>query len=1080
MNLYWKGDYVAAFQRLDQAIRDTEQSSQPNAKDLGNLLTTKAYGLMALGNPKQAENVLTRAMRVAEPAVGPNHPTLGRALVGLAACRLAQGRIIDAKTALQKSFSIVGTYYGSNHLAYALNAQIEAMMLLVEGKVSDARAVSDNVSRIIGKACGRDSYYYGMCLYFEGLLAAHTAHYTQAKGLYEASRACLERILGTNHVALMLVNTGLADLYQQLGEYRLAWPLMHQNLAILEGTLGRETPLVANALGSLGLLHYKLGNYADAELAFRICLDIREKHLGEDSAAFAVTINNLALPLMALGKDDAAGYWLESAARKLREATGNDSLPLAAVLLNQGVLAGQRQELQKAKRLHEEAIAMRSKILGQTHPLLAEALDSYSNLLRELGDWKAARSVAEKSHKIKVASFGELHPSFADSLETLGDIATHDRAFAEARRLYWATYLIRKELLGLAHPSVGYALMGFAKACSAQGDLSEAVEACSTVCSLHRGYMVRQFPRSTTGASLGLVSRMLGASGMLHSLCGLLDSNAPLVAAISGAHPLARTKGTLEEVQATQAALEADQNESVKTLHEKQKSIQAELRALEESKLPLADCLARQQELGAELGSLGKRLGDQILLVGDLIAERDVNLPRIAQELPVNTALVDIAHYRDYDHSAQTNNWREKRYAAYLTFPMSGDWTNQGVRRVDLGGAKPIDEAIAQLHQLILDKRIAPKRLEPVLRRLSALVYAPLAPHLSNVSHLLICPDGQLSRLPFEMLPIEIGLTNRYLIEEKTISYLSSAREIVRLASRVQGSKAKPRTSKPLVMGDPDFSCDLASKGGGQVAGLGAARTRSNRDDDTVAETFTPLAFRSRALTGFSFTPLPGSGQEAQAVSRLLGEDCILRLGATAREAELKAVVSPRVLHIATHGFFLSDQEFKATNSFRDSPFFSGPQAALRHLARQEGDWENPLIRCGIALAGANHATQITNALTEDGILTGLEASLLNLQGTELVILSACGSGAGDVKIGEGVMSLRRAFTIAGAESVLASHWNVADEATTRLMTDFMRRWHAGAPRVQAWREAQLSLLRSKDFASPYFWAAFTLTGQWR
>ena len=142
------------------------------------------------------------------------------------------------------------------------------------------------------------------------------------------------------------------------------------------------------------------------------------------------------------------------------------------------------------------------------------------------------------------------------------------------------------------------------------------------------------------------------------------------------------------------------------------------------------------------------------------------------------------------------------------------------------------------------------------------------------------------------------------------------------------------------------------------------------------------------------------------------------------------------------------------------------------------------MVRCGVALAGANHAARLTNAVAEDGLLTGLEASLLNLQGTELVILSACESGAGEVKIGEGVMSLRRAFRIAGAETVLVSHWKVNDKATSQLMTEFMRRWHDGEPRGKAWHEAQLSLLRSKgasqDFSNPYFWAAFTLTGRWQ
>jgi CHAT domain-containing protein len=233
----------------------------------------------------------------------------------------------------------------------------------------------------------------------------------------------------------------------------------------------------------------------------------------------------------------------------------------------------------------------------------------------------------------------------------------------------------------------------------------------------------------------------------------------------------------------------------------------------------------------------------------------------------------------------------------------------------------------------------------------------------------------------------------------------------------------------------------------------------------------------SRDYCGTKFKPLPGAEAEARSVAGLLGSDCILRVGADAREATLKAVVSPRVLHLATHGFFLSDQEFKRTNGLAgDSLLFSG-------LARQMSsgeDWENPLVRCGIALAGANHASQITNAVAEDGLLTGLEASLLNLQGTELVILSACDSGTGEVKIGEGVMSLRRAFRIAGAQTVLASHWKVSDQATRLLMTEFIRRWRSGEPRAKAWRESQLSLLHSKEFGNPYFWAAFTLTGQWK
>jgi CHAT domain-containing protein/tetratricopeptide (TPR) repeat protein len=461
--------------------------------------------------------------------------------------------------------------------------------------------------------------------------------------------------------------------------------------------------------------------------------------------------------------------------------------------------------------------------------------------------------------------------------------------------------------------------------------------------------------------------------------------------------------------------------------------------------------------------------------------ESRVSFGQIQKSIPANAVLVDFVLFHPQE-AVGVNQPKPPRYVAYLTFPLAKDSTNIVVERVDLGEAAPINDAVELVCKRMSAGQFAAKDLPAALQKLSQLVYAPLAPHLTNSSHLIVCPDGQLSRLPFEMLPIG----NQFLIEEKTISYVTSGREIVRIAS----PKSSVHSSKSLVMGNPDFNLDLNVAQASQPAGSAGILARSygdaKQDASQLAGKMPALlslaATRSlsRSYRGMIFTPLPGSGMEATNVAGLLGPDATLRLGADAREAELKAVVSPRVLHLATHGFYLPDQEFKRTNGLNNSML---DFTARRSLAPPGQDWENPMVRCGIALAGANHALQITNAIAEDGLLTGLEASLLNLQGTELVILSACDSGTGEVKIGEGVMSLRRAFRIAGAESVLASHWPVSDKATSRLMTEFMQRWRAGEPRAQAWREAQLKLLRSKgtkeDFSNPYFWSAFTLTGQW-
>jgi CHAT domain-containing protein len=208
------------------------------------------------------------------------------------------------------------------------------------------------------------------------------------------------------------------------------------------------------------------------------------------------------------------------------------------------------------------------------------------------------------------------------------------------------------------------------------------------------------------------------------------------------------------------------------------------------------------------------------------------------------------------------------------------------------------------------------------------------------------------------------------------------------------------------------------------------------------------------------FAPLVGARQEAEAIKSSFPDADILT-GLQATESAIKQIAAPRLLHIATHGFFLDDDAGKAVSGTR----------AINAKAKID----NPLLRSGLALASAN----VSRGSNDDGILTALEASNLDLWGTKLVTLSACDTGVGEVRNGEGVYGLRRAFMLAGTESLVMTLWPVSDQVTRELMNVYYAGLKSGRGRGEALRHVQLSMLRRKDRHHPFYWAGFIQSGEW-
>jgi CHAT domain-containing protein len=1080
--------YIERSLKLLNALPDNAENLETKANQYWGL--GLSYSLHFELDP--AIKAFNESLKLREKLVGADDSSLVEVLINIAISHSAQGRPIDAIPLLERALAISEKKFGPESAEAATALALLGETRAAAGQFEPALACLKRSLQIREKILPPTSPDLGTATSSLGTIYLKIGDYGQAMPLLERSVLLLEKSyvphddVSASQFADALNTLGTAQL--NIGEYDKAIATLQRSVAVNELALGSASINLVFPLNSLAGAYRTRGDFDRAQPLLERALRILEGTPSLMNSVRVETLNSLAWTLLSIGDEDAALKLFSQARDSGEKQLGSTGVPFAFSLNGLALIKERRGNIAEALALSERSLAILEKTLGPLDPSVAAALVNTSELVERNGDADRARSMLQRALAIEQKALPPNHPSIGNTLDKLALLSFKRRNFSEAQAL-WRKSIAIADSVAQDNPDTCWRLGGLGTAEIFNGDVPKGVAEFVEGWKRLRRCIARQtvFQQGSSAASMRKQEQF--GRDWFNSLCELSPLTTSQPAAVSGAEQLAFGKALLEEIETIRAKLTTEGRTQVQALRDQADSARMRLLAIPKQQgagwLELGTDWQNPQrsKLEAELKGIEEKLASASGLVSQTISESKVSLIEIARRLPPTAALIDFVQYRRYDTQWMEQHYQglgnrfiayapyEQRYAAYLTFPLVGDSANVVVTRVDLGEAAPIDEAVGVIAKRFAAGQYRAKDLQPALQRLSDLVYVPLAKHFTNVSHLIICPDGQLSRLPFEMLPVG----NKVLVEEKTISYVTSGREVVRLAS----SKSNIQSSKSLVMGNPDFDFDLKSFPEKRVTRV------PNSNEEARGKAGTPVTHPSdnglavtrslsRDYSGLKFPPLRGAEAEARSVAKLLGDDGVLRLGAEAREAELKSVQSPRVLDLATHGFFLSDQEFSHTNSG------SADIDARQGVSTTKTDWENPLVRCGIALAGANRARQIPNAVAEDGLLTGLEASLLNLQGTELVILSACDSGSGEVMNGEGVMSLRRAFRIAGAETVLASHWKVSDKATSQLMTEFMRRWRAGESRANAWREAQLSLLHSKDFSNPFFWSAFTLTGQWR
>jgi CHAT domain-containing protein/tetratricopeptide (TPR) repeat protein len=1023
-------------------------------------LNKEVISLYRQGNYEEALARCIETCELARSSLGEEHPEFGSCISNLALIYKTTGKYGLAEPLLKQSLEISRKVYGENDPDFVTSLNNLATLYSDTGRYAEAETLYLRALDIIRAGAGEENAFFVKSLNNLASLYKSMGNYVDVEPLYKKAADILLKISGADQPDYGVVLSNLAQYYYLAGRYSEAESTYRNSLDIIGKALGEQHPAYARTLNNLGSVYEATGNYAGAEPLYRQALQIFTSKLGKQSTDAAAALNNLAGLYKTIGDYDRADSFYRQANDIWRAALGENNLEFAAGLNNVADLYYLTGKFDAAEQLYVKVLQIQRSSLGEKRPDVALSLQNLAALYKTIGRYPEAESLYRQALDIWEATLGSGHPNVALALHNLASLYHGMGRYGEAEPLYRQALEIKIAVLGKEHPDVANTLNNLAALCAATSRQGEALELMKHAQSIDDRLIRHVFSFATESQRMGYIAVIRGEMHSFLSLISQYLSNSP-TAVTDGLDMVLKRKAIVAEALAAQrdsilGGRYPDLAPALRNLRTLNTQIAQKIMSGPGPEGPEAH---RQliEKWSAEKESVEVFLAGRIPEIDLERKITEANRAKVAGALPEGTVLVEFVRFNPFDFKAIPAQgqpiWKPARYLAFVLLPGQPD----NIQMIDLGEADLIEEMISDFRGAITGRAEKPAgdAAKGVLGsvtdagfKLREALFDPLKKVLGDRKRLIIAPDGDIYRLPFGVLPVD---KERYIIEDYHISYVGSGRDLLRF-----GAGSAPGGAAPIVIADPDY--DLQAGARSVETGAGAEQQRQSRDMVRYAS---------------HFMRLPGTRVEGERIAAMLGVKALEGGSATKRNVE--DARSPRILHIATHGFFLPDQQRPpGGKEFQTDRGKTGAADLANPLSR---GMENPLLRSGLVLAGANTWLQgkALSPEAEDGILTAEDASGLELLFTDLVVLSACQTGLGDIKAGEGVFGLRRAFLLAGAKTLVMSLWKIPDEETRMLMEGFYKRVLEGRPRAEALREAQLEVKAASP--EPLFWGAFISQG---
>jgi CHAT domain-containing protein len=841
--------------------------------------------------------------------------------------------------------------------------------------------------------------------------------------LHMQAIAIYKENLVDSYLDYALCLNSLGSFYYGMCRHSETEPLFLEALKIRKEILGETNAWYLVSLNNLASLYKVMGRYAEAEPLYKQTLQIKKIKVGESAPSYAVTLNNLAQLYELMGRFAEAEPLYKQSLNIRKENVGENNPTYALSLSNLAQLYSSMERYGEAEPLLQQALEIFRATQGETHPNVAIRLNNLGKLYLNTGRYAEAESFLHQALKIYKEKLGEGHPNYAASLFGLAKLyQTMDTLPQLTLSYYEHALAISQKVYGNNHPNTSTIQAGLASFHYNRGEVAQALVLFASRLDFLENYVHKYF-------------NYLGESEREAFYTNLKDDfeqYTELSFREYQTHP--ELLATAYNLQLRYKALLLSTTNLIK-----QRIISSGDRQL----------IALYDEIQALKQMLGKTaaLSDQEFLLQrgvkrdtleQVLANKDQQLTQLSglyaneSKLPTwedvraklgkKEAVVEIIRFRNYDYLRQEFT-KTVNYAALIV--TAGTKEHPEVVFFDNGDFLE-NKAISFYRNSMQVQTDDPVSYENF--------WKPLKTKLKKIEKVYFSPDGVFHSI--NMKTLFNSKTSTYFRDEIELELITSSKDLL------LAKEASMTQKLGFLIGNPAF--------GGTI-------DITSTDRNSIFNNV--LASIER---GESISPLPGTEKEVQQIQSLLKKyqwrETTL-LDEHAKEETLKKMLKPNVLHIASHGFFRENVDGKISYG------------------------SNPLYRSGILLSGAAETLQKNTDLRgnvqvgkEDGILTAFEALNLNIDNTDLVVLSACETGLGEIHNGEGVFGLQRAFKLAGARTILMSLWKVDDQTTQELMVIFYAYWLNGVGKREAFDRAQTQL-RAK-YPHPYYWGAFVIIGE--